>query len=119
MHLAIVILLEFNNSMERKMTHFIISFRIKSDESYQQRYESFKSKVVAIAGSSGAVWDETSSFYILKAVNTAQGLCSDLYLGSDFNSTKDIMVVIDVDNRQKATKGPLEWPGVLESTLGF
>ncbi len=101
------------------MAHFIISFRIKSDESYQQRYESFTSKVIEIAGSSGAVWDETSSFYIMKAPTTAQDLCTTLYLGSDFNSTKDIMVVIDVDNREKATKGPLKWPGVLDSTLGF
>lgn len=101
------------------MAHFIISFRIKNDETYQERYKSFTSKVIEIAGSSGAVWDETSSFYIMRAMTSAQDLCSTLYLGSDFNSAKDIMVVIDVDNREKATKGPLEWPAVLESTLGF
>lgn len=101
------------------MAHFIITFRIKSDSDYQERYDSFTKKVIEIAGSSGAVWDETSSFYSLKADTTAESLCNSLYLGSEFSSTKDIMVVIDLDNREKATIGPLRWPTVLESTIGF
>ena len=101
------------------MAHFIITFRIKSDDEYQERYDSFTKKVIEIAGSSGAVWDETSSFYSLKASTTAGHLCNSLYLGSEFNSQKDIMLVIDLDNREKATLGPVRWPGVLDSTVGF
>lgn len=50
---------------------------------------------------------------------TAQRLCSELYTGSEFNATKDIMVVIDVSNREKATKGPIQYPALLDAYLGF
>jgi len=64
-------------------------------------------------------WDETTSFYCFELDTTAEDLCSTLYVGSDFNSTKDIMVVIDVTNKKKATKGPLKYPSLLDSYLGF
>ena len=101
------------------MAHFIISFRIKSDNDYQKRYDSLTARVIEIAGSSGAVWDETSSFFVMQAPTTAAGLCEDLYMNSAFNATKDIIVVIDLDNRKKATKGELKWQVILEKQLGF
>lgn len=102
------------------MTHFVVTFRFKSDESYQDRYESFVDKVNELAeGGVGEVWGETSSFLAFKAKGTASELCSSLYLLTKFDQTKDKMVVIDMDNRQKATKGEIEYPNTLTSCLGF
>ncbi|KWT72246.1 hypothetical protein APY03_6271 [Variovorax sp. WDL1] len=46
-------------------------------------------------------------------------MVSHLYLKSAFDSTKDVMVVIDVDRRVKATKGQIEYEVLLTKYLGF
>jgi hypothetical protein len=101
------------------MAHFIISFRIKSDATYQDRYASFTSRVYEIGGGSPSVWEETSSFFAIRADGTAASVCSDLYLKTDFDSTKDLMVVIDLDKREKATKGEIKYLSTLAACLGF
>lgn len=101
------------------MAHFIVTFRIGSDGNYQERYDSFVKKVHELGGGVGVVWEETTSFASLEASHTAESLCQALYLGSEFNSSKDIMVVIDLDAREKATKGKVKYTGTLKSTLGF
>ena len=98
------------------MGHFVITFRIKSDDEYHKRYESFTERVSKIATRK---WEETSSFYAIEADGTAESICTDLYVLSDFNATKDQMVVIDLDLKQKAVKGVLEYPYTLDSCLGF
>ncbi|MDO8065572.1 hypothetical protein [Janthinobacterium sp. SUN206] len=105
--------------MDRNMAHFIISFRIKSDSDYQSRYDSFRKRVEAISNGIGGVWEETSSFYAIEAKNTAQGLCYDLYLNTEFDPSKDIMLVVDVKNQEQATKGEIKYPNSLASALGF
>lgn len=99
------------------MASFIVTFKFKSDETRSERYDSFVKKINELTSYSH--WDETTSFYCFELDMTAEALCSALYVESDFNSVKDIMVVIDVTNNQKATRGPLQWPSVLESCLGF
>lgn len=101
------------------MAHFIVSFRIKSDSDYQSRYDSFKKRVEDLGGGVGKVWEETSSFYAFETKNTAQGLCNDLYLNTEFDPSKDVMLVVDVINQQKATKGEIKYPNILGSALGF
>ncbi|MGJ7499882.1 hypothetical protein ACSFBF_05940 [Variovorax sp. ZT5P49] len=101
------------------MAHFILTFRIASDKGYQDRYDSFVDAVHKLAGGPGKVWDETTSFYVFSANSTAQNVLNTLYVGSDFDSTKDIMVVIDVGNRAKATIGPLKYEVLLSSYLGY
>lgn len=101
------------------MAHFIVTFRIGSNSTYQERYDSFMEKVFELAGGVGATWDETTSFASFKASGTADSICSALYLGSKFNSAWDIMVVIDLDARQKATKGELKYLSLLTHSLGF
>lgn len=101
------------------MAHFIISFRIKSDTSYQSRYDSFTSRVAEIASRDGGAWEETSSFFAIKANYTAERLCDDLYLNSEFSAALDIMIVIDLDRREKATKGEIQYPNTLGANLGF
>lgn len=99
------------------MAHFIVTFRLKNDSTYQDRYESFIERARAIATLSA--WEETSSFFAFHAEGSAVSICTDLYLHSQFDSTKDLMVVIDLDSKQKATQGNVEYPALLELGLGF
>jgi hypothetical protein len=101
------------------MSHFIVTFRLKSDATYEDRYSTFTEAIYQLAGSAGFVWEETSSFCTFQAPGTASSVCSSLYLKSGFDSTKDQMVVIDLDKREKAVKGPLSYLGMLDSCLGF
>jgi hypothetical protein len=101
------------------VANFIISFRIKQDEDYQNRYTSFVTAVHAAGGGMGAVWEETSSFFALRANHTAASLCNHLYVSSGFNATKDEMLVVDLSAREMATKGPLKYLSTLEACLGF
>jgi hypothetical protein len=101
------------------MTHFILTFRIASDSTYNDRYKSFTETVTTLAGGSGKVWDETTAFYAFKADGTAASVTNHLYLQSQFDATKDTMVVVDLDSRAKATKGPLKWESLLTAYLGF
>lgn len=101
------------------MAHFIVTFRIKSDSTYQDRYSSFVEQVHKLGGGSGYVWEETSSFIAFRASGTASSVCSEVYLHSSFDATKDHMVVIDLDNREKATKGVILYSATLDSCLGF
>lgn len=98
------------------MGHFVITFRIKSIDEYQKRYESFTQKVHEIAKKK---WEETSSFYAIEADGTAQEICDLLYFKTDFVEAWDQMVVIDLDRRQKAFRGPDMYEHSLGACLGF
>lgn len=99
------------------MGNFVITFRFKSDATYQSRYESFVKKVHEIA--STHPWAETSSFYALEADETAESLCNRLYLETEFDSTKDLLLVVDTKRQVKATKGEIQFPTLLKTGLGF
>lgn len=99
------------------MANFVISFKFKADDSYDDRYYSFVEKVREIATTHP--WDETSSFFALEADETAENLCERLWLETSFSHSKDRMLVIDISNKQKATKGSIELPYLLEKGLGF
>ena len=99
------------------MTHFVITFRIKKDTTYQQRYESFVDHAASLG--SKALWDETTSFIAMEAPGTAKDLCDSLYFGSMFDDSRDIMIVIDLDRRQKATYGEILYEHTLQACLGF
>lgn len=101
------------------MAHFIVTFRIGSNSTYQDRYDSFMGKIYELGGGAGPTWDETTSFASFKAVGTAETICNELYYGSKFNAAWDIMVVIDLDAREKATKGEIKYLSILTSSLGF
>lgn len=101
------------------MANFIISFRIHSDSTYQERYASFVQRVHEIGGGVGAVWEETSSFFALRAEGSADDLCDNLYFSTLFDASKDAMLVIDLGARRKAMKGKLSYPNTLTTCLGF
>jgi hypothetical protein len=102
------------------MANFIVTFRIASDSGYQERYDSFVDAVHVLAqGGVGSTWEETTSFLVFRAQGTADSVCQHLYLKSSFDGSKDIMVVIDIGARQKATKGPIKYLSTLTGLLGF
>lgn len=102
------------------MTHFIVTFRIASDTTYQERYDSFVDQVIKVAGgNAGKVWDETTSFYAFTAASTAETVAASLNSNSKFDTTKDLLVVIDLDNRVKATRGKVPYESLLTSYIGF
>lgn len=98
------------------MGHFVITFRIKSDDTYQARYDDFTKKVKEIAEK---FWEETSSFYSIKASGTAQSICDQLYFETDFAESKDQMLIIDLEKNEKALRGPDMYPNTLAACLGF
>jgi hypothetical protein len=98
------------------MGHFVITFRIKSDDTYQDRYDSFTKKVNEIADK---FWEETSSFYAISASGTAQSICDKLYFETDFIESWDQVLVIDLDRKEKALRGPDMYPNTLAACLGF
>lgn len=103
------------------MAHFIVTFRIGSGAGYQERYDSFVAQIIELAGGdSGKVWDETTSFYTFIAEGkSASSIALSLYLGSKFSPSSDMMVVIDLDKREKETYGNLEYASLLTLYLGF
>lgn len=106
----------YSRTVNGTMGHFVITFRIKSDDTYQDRYNSFTEKVSEIADDR---WDETSSFYAIQAKGTAQSICDLLYFETDFIETRDMMLIIDLDKNEKAFRGPNDYPRTLEKCLGF
>lgn len=101
------------------MAHFIVTFRIGSNSTYQARYDSFVSRIHELAGGTGKTWEETTSFAAFKATGTAETVCNDLYLKTDFAEADDLMIVIDLDAKVKATKGKVKYASTLTSALGF
>lgn len=101
------------------MPNFIVSFRLASDSTYQERYESLDARVHEIAqGGVGNTWEETSSMYIFIAEGNAQSICDDLYFQTKVDESKDQLLVIDVSRRQHAERG-VKYPNTLAKVLGF
>lgn len=99
------------------MNNFIITYRIKSDETYQARYDSFIRKVKEAGGQ--AFWNETSSFYALRACITAEALCTVLCRETGFDCCRDAVVVIDTKSRSLATSGAIHDLELLSECLGL
>lgn len=98
------------------MGHFLVTFRFGAGATYSDRYKSFVDKIEEI---SEYVWDETSSFYAIKASGTAESICDLLYFDTQFSPSKDMMVVIDLDRKEKSTRGELLYPDTLDTCIGF
>ncbi|MFS0827612.1 hypothetical protein [Pseudomonas phoenicis] len=98
------------------MGRFVINFRFEHDEGYALRHESFIKKVNAIATFKVK---ETPSSYAIEALGTAESIRDILYFETEFMDYKDQMIVTDLKNRAKATKGEIKHPATSERFLGF
>ena len=98
------------------MGHFVVSFRIERDGTYQERYDSLHDKVKEI--SAGYVWDETTSLYIFPAVGDAESIARALYLGTKLVTPKDTLLVIDPIKAEYAGYG-IKYPSLLSAAIGI
>jgi len=97
------------------MAHFVISFRIERDGTYQKRYDSLLDKVKEI--STGYIWDETTSLYVLQAAGTSQSVANSLYYGTAL-SISDTLLVIDPINSDYSGYG-IKHPALLSTAIGM
>jgi len=61
---------------------YIISFFIKDDRTYQDRYNSLTDRIESL----GLHWDETTSFYAVRSDRTLKSIGNDLYVNTDISS---------------------------------
>lgn len=96
------------------MATHIISFRIASDSTYADRYESVVNAIKSEA-ESGTTWEETTSLVVLKSSKSADALAGAIYVGSDFYIHKDTLLVVNASNGTCATRGKVKYPATLAS----
>lgn len=99
------------------MNNFIITYRIKGDETYQARYDSFIRRMKEIGGQT--FWNETSSFYAIRADMTAETLCAVLCNDTGFDCARDAVVVLDITNQGLASSGVIQNRELLSECIGF
>jgi hypothetical protein len=98
------------------MANFLVSFRIESDATYQDRYDSLDKAMKTLALE--PPWEETSSLYVFAAIGNANSVCASLYHNSLLLESKDQLLVIDLGERKHETRG-VKYPNTLKKNLGF
>jgi hypothetical protein len=95
------------------MHHYAVSFVIKNDTTYGERYNSLMEQIEK--GSIETTWDETTSFVLVTNNEKIEAFADRLYIQSQINATKDILLVIDHDNNVAVARGPIKYPNLLKS----
>ncbi len=98
------------------MATFIVSFRLESDGTYFDRWQSLDG-AIRIEATNGIVWDELTSLYIIDSQKGVYDLALSIAAGSDFNVYSDRLVVIDLEQRTTATFGILQDQGTLDALI--
>lgn len=99
------------------MAVFIVSFRLEDNSTYSRRWQSMVDAINRCA-IGGRTWDETTSFVLLEGNQTAEHLVNLIYLGAEFNSLTDTLLVVDVTNKRHATMGVINRPATLAGFFG-
>src|SRR4051794_40790490 len=86
------------------MSRYAVTFRIHTDDGYSDRYSSFTDQV-----KKGTTywWAGTTSFYAVQTTEKLDDYCRRIYVHSDFNATKDIFVVVNVETGAGRAKGTI------------
>ena len=95
------------------MYEYAISFELKSDSSYSERYESLMDEIRKTPGTP-AVWAETTSFVLLRSSEKIDDLEHRLYYKTKLSSAKDKLLVIDHCSGVAVARGPFEYPHTLK-----
>ncbi|WP_293700971.1 MULTISPECIES: hypothetical protein [unclassified Sphingopyxis] len=93
---------------------YAVSFEIKSDTTYSERYQSFMDEIRNTPGEP-YLWSETTSFVLLTSNEKIDDLEHRLYYNSKLNSAKDKLLVIDHHSGVAVARGPFEYPATLKS----
>lgn len=96
------------------MSTYAITFTIDYDTaaSWNRRYDSFMDEVRKCP----VVWTETTSFCLVQSAESIEALERRLFL-SQFDPTKDKMVVINVSNDPAISRGAIKDPATLRKLL--
>lgn len=95
------------------MYQYAVSFSIKSDATYGERYNSLMEQIEK--GSIDTSWDETTSFVLVANTEKIEAFANRLYVHSSIDATKDILLVIDHINSVAVARGPVKYPNLLKS----
>ena len=93
---------------------YAISFEIKSDATYGERYRSLIQEIAKTPGSTG-FWAETTAFILIRSNEAIEDLEHRLYYKSKLLSSKDKLLVIDHVNNVAVARGPFEYPNTLKA----
>lgn len=86
------------------MAVFVISFCIGDTPKYSEVWSSLD-KVVRAEATGKVVFDETTSFYVIKSERTSADLLDAIYFGSDLLDSRDSLVVINLSLKSHASRG--------------
>ena len=86
------------------MAVFLVSFDLKYDETYSARYTSFMDQVKQ----GGKWWADTTSYVVVETSETIDEFCSRIYTKSDFNSSKDLYLVLDANVKAGRVRGQVK-----------
>ena len=91
---------------------YAVSFDIKADSTYSERYTSLMDQLRKTPGSPG-LWSETTSVVLLRSDETIEELEHRLYYSSQLSSAKDKLLVIDTHSGVAVARGPIAYPATL------
>ena len=86
------------------MPRYAVTFRIHSDTTYDDRYNTFVEQVIKGAS---YWWDGTTSFYAIETTEELDAYCSRIYLKSNFSNLKDIFVVVNIETGVGRARGAI------------
>lgn len=96
------------------MATHLISLRISFDAGYSDRWSSTVASIRSEA-KEGRSWEETSSFFVLESVKTADAFASSVYARSKFDVSRDTLLVVNATHNTYATRGKIDYPVTLAS----
>lgn len=77
------------------MSLFAISFRIHKDATYDARWQSVNDAIMGER--TGTHWSEPTSFFLIQTGKNSLQLASAINLNSSFDESKDLLIVINLD----------------------
>lgn len=93
---------------------YAISFELKADSTYSERYQSLMDEIRKTPGDPG-LWTETTSFALIRSNEKIDDLDHRLYVKTSFDHTRDRILIIDHANNVAIARGKIEYPATLKS----
>ncbi|NVD45838.1 hypothetical protein [Qipengyuania atrilutea] len=91
------------------MPIYAVSFEIKNDASYNDRYQSLMKQIRACE----MHWEETTSFVLVKTGESLSDFETRLYVLSQFSHIRDKMLVLQVSGDDGVFRGVNNMPSTL------
>lgn len=94
------------------MNVFAISFSIKFDTTYGERYDSLMTAIRKC----NRLWEETTSFCLVGTNESLTMLEHRLYM-TEFSPSRDKLLIIDVGFDRAVARGNISYPATLKGLL--